>query len=149
MQAHHPLGAGPLCGAQIRYLIACEAGVLGGLSFSADWQARYAIAPVLVETFVDSTRYRGTCYRTANWRHLGQTQGRGRQDRAHAALGMSKGIWVYLKDSMDLRTKQRNECCNPGRLVTVWQTNGAPPVDWRKPLIHMASPRGFEPRLPP
>ena len=116
---------------------------------SADWQARYAIAPVLVETFVDSTRYRGTCYRTANWRHLGQTQGRGRQDRAHAALGMSKGIWVYLKDSMDLRTKQRNECCNPGRLVTVWQTNGAPPVDWRKPLIHMASPRGFEPRLPP
>jgi len=35
MQAHHPLGAGPLCGAQMRYLVACEAGVLGGLSFSA------------------------------------------------------------------------------------------------------------------
>ena len=35
MQAHHPLGSGPLCGAQIRYSIACEAGVLGGLSFSA------------------------------------------------------------------------------------------------------------------
>jgi hypothetical protein len=62
---------------------------------SADWQARYAIAPVLVETFVDSTRYRGTCYRAANWRALGQTQGRGRQDRAHAASGTSKDIWVY------------------------------------------------------
>lgn len=35
MQAHHPLGAGPLCGAQLRYLIACEAGYVGGLSFSA------------------------------------------------------------------------------------------------------------------
>ena len=35
MQAHHPLGAGPLCGAQLRYLVACEAGFVGGLSFSA------------------------------------------------------------------------------------------------------------------
>ena len=35
MQAHHPLGAGPLCGAQLRYLVACEAGIVGGLSFSA------------------------------------------------------------------------------------------------------------------
>jgi len=152
MQTHHPLGAGPLCGAQIRYLVACEAGVIGGLSFSAaawrlaprdewigwddaarraglskvvnnsrflilpsvqvpnlashvlalalkrlrvDWQARYDVTPVLVETFVDSTRYRGTCYRAANWIHLGQTQGRGRQDRTHTARGTAKGIWVY------------------------------------------------------
>lgn len=152
MQTHHPLGAGPLCGAQMRYLIVCEAGVLGGLSFSAaawrlaprdawigwddaarrkglsqvlansrflilpsvqvpnlashvlsltlkrlsaDWQARYAITPVLVETFVDCTRYRGVCYRAANWRHLGQTQGRGRQDRARTAGGTNKDIWVY------------------------------------------------------
>ena len=35
MRAHHPLGGGPLCGAQLRYLVACEAGVVGGLSFSA------------------------------------------------------------------------------------------------------------------
>ena len=42
MKAHHPLGAGPLCGAQIRYLIVCEAGVLGGLSFSA---AAWRLAP--------------------------------------------------------------------------------------------------------
>jgi hypothetical protein len=62
---------------------------------SADWQARYGIAPVLVETFVDSTRYRGSCYRAANWRHLGRTQGRGRQDRTRTAQGTSKDIWVY------------------------------------------------------
>lgn len=35
MQAHHPLGDGPLCGAQLRYLINSEQGILGGLSFSA------------------------------------------------------------------------------------------------------------------
>ncbi len=35
MEAHHPLGGGPLCGAQLRYLVASEAGFLGGLSFSA------------------------------------------------------------------------------------------------------------------
>lgn len=46
-----------------------------------DWQTRYGITLVLVETFVDRSRYRGTCYRAANWTLLGQTQGRGRQDR--------------------------------------------------------------------
>ena len=35
LQTHHPLGAGPLCGAQLRYLVMSQAGVLGGLSFSA------------------------------------------------------------------------------------------------------------------
>ena len=35
MQAHHRLGGGPLCGAQLRYLVACEAGFVGALSFSA------------------------------------------------------------------------------------------------------------------
>ena len=62
---------------------------------SADWQTRYGITPALVETFVDSTRYRGTCYQAANWIHLGRTQGRGRQDRTHAAQGTRKDIWVY------------------------------------------------------
>lgn len=152
MQAHHPLGAGPLCGAQLRYLVASRAGFVGGLSFSApawrlsardrwigwderarqaglskvvansrflivpsvkvpnlashvlslatsrlagDWQARYGLTPVLVETFVDTTRHRGTCYRAANWIQVGQTQGRGRQDRAHRAAGTLKDIWVY------------------------------------------------------
>jgi hypothetical protein len=151
-QAHHPLGAGPLCGAQLRYLVASRAGLIGGLSFSSaawrlaprdawigwderarqaglaqvvansrflilpmvnvpnlashvlslamarlpgDWHARYGVRPMLVETFVDSTRYRGTCYRAANWVYLGQTQGRGRQDRAHARAGTAKAIWVY------------------------------------------------------
>jgi len=46
-----------------------------------DWEARYAIRPVLMETLVDLSRFRGTCYRAANWISLGQTTGRGRMDR--------------------------------------------------------------------
>lgn len=46
-----------------------------------DWQRRYGYAPVLLETFVEQQRFRGTCYRAANWIHVGQTQGRGKLDR--------------------------------------------------------------------
>lgn len=134
MNEYHYLGGGPLCGAQIRYLIrSSNYGLLGGLSFSAatwrlksrdtwigwsesarranlervvcnsrflivpsvevpnlashvlslsigrlvtDWQERYGYQPVLLETFVDSARFTGTCYRAANWQHVGQTAGR-------------------------------------------------------------------------
>ena len=40
-----------------------------------DWQARYAYRPVLLETFVEKPRFLGTCYKAANWLHLGDTQG--------------------------------------------------------------------------
>lgn len=40
-----------------------------------DWQARYHTRPVLVETFVNSSKYKATCYRAANWQHLGESGG--------------------------------------------------------------------------
>ena len=43
-----------------------------------DWFNRYKIQPVLMETFVESARFRGTCYRAANWIHVGKTKGRGK-----------------------------------------------------------------------
>jgi hypothetical protein len=43
-----------------------------------DWFNRYKIQPVLMETFVESTRFRGTCYKAANWIHVGKTKGRGK-----------------------------------------------------------------------
>jgi hypothetical protein len=46
-----------------------------------DWERRYGYSPVLLETFVEHERFRGTCYRAANWIHVGQTQGRGKLDR--------------------------------------------------------------------
>ena len=61
-----------------------------------DWQARYGVEPLLVETLVDPTRYSGGCYRAANWVALGDTSGRGRDDRAHHRHGASpKHLWVY------------------------------------------------------
>jgi Domain of unknown function (DUF4338) len=61
-----------------------------------DWEVRYGRRPLLLETLVDAVRFRGTCYRAANWIHLGQTSGRGRMDRAHTAHGQAiKDIFVY------------------------------------------------------
>ena len=63
---------------------------------AADWQARFAIEPLLIETMVDQRRFAGTCYRAANWIELGATAGRGRMDRAHARHGQSpKRVLVY------------------------------------------------------
>lgn len=62
----------------------------------ADWEARYAIRPVLMETLVDLSRFRGTCYRAANWISLGQTTGRGRMDRHHTKEDLQpKEVLVY------------------------------------------------------
>jgi len=61
-----------------------------------DWQTRYGYRPLLLETLVDTQRFRGTCYRAANWLPVGQTAGRGRMDREHQNHGQAiKDIFVY------------------------------------------------------
>jgi len=61
-----------------------------------DWERHYGHRPLLLETLVDSSRFRGTCYRAANWLHVGQTAGRGRMDREHKADGQAvKDIYLY------------------------------------------------------
>lgn len=133
MEAHHYLGAGPLCGAQLRYLVRSEVhGWLGALAFSSatwrlkpreqwigwsdrarrsnlgqvllnsrflilptvevpnlashvlaralgqvkeDWNRRYGQTPLLAETFVDPRRFRGSCYKAANWTWVGKSAG--------------------------------------------------------------------------
>jgi hypothetical protein len=61
-----------------------------------DWEKLYGYRPLLLETLVEGERFRGTCYRAANWIPLGQTSGRGRMDRAHAAHGEAvKDLYVY------------------------------------------------------
>jgi hypothetical protein len=137
LDAHHYLKSGPLCDAQLRYLVrSARYGWLGGLIYSAcarrvqcrdewigwmhrarehnhplvvnnsrfliaptvrvkclasqvlaraqarladDWEQAYRYRPVLLETYVERGRFAGTCYRAANWRHVGHTRGRGRQ----------------------------------------------------------------------
>jgi hypothetical protein len=145
LDRYHYLGSGPLCGAQMRYIVKSSVyGYLGALAFSSaswslrdreryigwteaarranlpyvvgndrflivpsvqvenlashvlsmalsrlpqDWNERYNITPVLVETFVDPGRFAGTCYRAANWIDIGHTAGR--RD------GTAKKIFVY------------------------------------------------------
>lgn len=60
-----------------------------------DWQARYAYRPVMLETFVEKPRFAGTCYKAANWRYLGDTQGRGKLDTLHRKSQPIKSIWIY------------------------------------------------------
>lgn len=60
-----------------------------------DWHARYGYRPVLLETFVEKARFRGTCYRAANWQHLGDTRGRGKLDTRHACALPVKSVWVF------------------------------------------------------
>jgi hypothetical protein len=167
MERYHSLGSGPLCGAQLRYLIRSGKGPwLGGLAFSAsawrvkardewigwsdgarkenlnqvvsnsrflilpwvevqnlashvlaqavrrlraDWQERYGYEPVLVETFVDRSRFLGTSYRAANWLCVGQTAGRGRQDRKKTFSLSRKDVYVY-----SLSPKAREILCRTG-----------------------------------
>ena len=161
MLCEHPQGAGPLVGAQMRYLIGSEHGWLGGFGFGAaalqlrdrdqwigwdaatrlqhlhrvvgmsrflirqsvrchnlasrvlgmalrnigaDFQTHYGYRPWLVESFVDTEHFAGTCYQAANWEAIGQSQGRGRQDRKHENSKSIKTIYVYALEA-DLRTR--------------------------------------------
>jgi hypothetical protein len=60
-----------------------------------DWLREYCYAPVLLETFVDLEHFKGTCYKAANWIHLGETQGRGRMDRHKEYALSKKAIFMY------------------------------------------------------
>lgn len=71
--------------------------VLGRLlrRLPSDWQAKYAQRPVLVETFVERERFAGTCYQAANWQCIGQSCGRGRNDREQRLKVPIKDIYLY------------------------------------------------------
>jgi len=61
-----------------------------------DWESHYGLQPWLLETLVDQSRFAGTCYRAANWIEVGETTGRGRQDRCHQRHGAApKTVFVY------------------------------------------------------
>jgi len=60
-----------------------------------DFAQRYGYRPVLVESFVQEGRFAGTCYRAANWQHVGWTQGRGKLGQWHEPRQPRKAIWLY------------------------------------------------------
>ena len=62
---------------------------------SRDWQVHYDHPILLAETFIDLARFRGTCYRAANWVYLGETRGVGRKGPGFVEHGRKKGLLVY------------------------------------------------------
>jgi len=62
---------------------------------STDWTGKYGHPIYLLETFVDRTRFRGVCYRAANWILTGQTKGRTRNDRYTTIHAPVKDVYVY------------------------------------------------------
>lgn len=72
------------------HILGCMTRVL-----SADWQRLYAHPIYFVETFIDPQRFRGTCYRAANWTLLGETTGRGKADLTHEANRSIKQVLGY------------------------------------------------------
>lgn len=84
--------------------------VLGIVSrrIRADWQGKYGHPVQALETFVDRDRFKGTCYRAANWLRLGETRGRTRNDRDHRIHAAVKDVYIY-----PLVTNFRRELCPP------------------------------------
>ncbi len=60
-----------------------------------DWRKKYGQGLAWLETFVERGRFAGTCYRAANWMHVGSTCGRGRQDCKHAAVVPEKDVYLF------------------------------------------------------
>jgi len=104
-----------------------------------DWVESYGYRPVLIETFVEPSRFSGTCYRAANWQYLGQTQGRGLNDPHHEYPVSKKDIYVYplqtdWKESLtqghsrtELKKRYRNDVKSAHKrdvgdsFITLWE----------------------------
>ena len=77
---------------------------------SSDWQNKYGHPLHLIETFVERDRFRGTCYKAANWKLVGQTKGRSRQVQYSTMSVPVKDIYLY-----PLTPKFRELLCHEDR----------------------------------
>jgi hypothetical protein len=71
--------------------------ILGAISrrIEKDWINKYAHSVYLLETFVDRSRFKGTCYKAANWILTGQTKGRTRNDQHKSIHVPTKDVYLY------------------------------------------------------
>ena len=65
---------------------------------SDDWQKAYQHGIYLAETFVDVSRFEGTCYKAANWRYVGLTRGSAKKGNVYQFHGQSKAVYLYPLD---------------------------------------------------
>ena len=106
--------------------LASRALFMAARHLSGEWQERHGCRPVLCETFVDPTRFDGTCYRAANWTVIGMTAGRRSGRRAKPpkqilVLPLEPGFRAVLKG--ENRTPQRRKPPAPARddpYVAMW-----------------------------
>lgn len=79
--------------------------ILGRIArrISGDWIDKYGHPIYLLETFVERDRFQGTCYKAANWVHVGQTQGRTRNDRDNSIRVPVKDVYLYPLGRSSLR----------------------------------------------
>ena len=122
-----------------------------------DFERRFGYRPWLVESFVDTSRYSGTCYRAANWIAVGRTKGRGRQDRFKQSALSVKTIYVYpierdFRKRMGLSPDAGLGALRPadGLAADQWAENefgGAPLGDARlsKRLVNVAAAKAEAP----
>lgn len=75
--------------------LASKALALNLRRLGTDWQAIWRHPVYLAETFVDTGRFRGSCYRAANWIYLGQTAGRTKRGNAYLHGGSPKALYAY------------------------------------------------------
>ena len=76
--------------------LASKALALAVKTVPDDWEQTYGHRPVLMETLVDEKRFKGTCYKAANWHYVGKTTGRGRMDKERKRDGLVvKSIYLY------------------------------------------------------
>ncbi len=64
-----------------------------------DWQKHFNHRLLLLETFIDSRYFKGTCYRASNWLHIGHTQGSSKQGKGYRYHGSKKEIYLYVLES--------------------------------------------------
>ena len=71
--------------------------ILGRMAkqLSEDWEWIYGHPIYFLETFIDPERFRGTCYRAANWVRMGRTTGRGKDDQTKRPNRSIKEVWGY------------------------------------------------------
>jgi SRSO17 transposase len=61
-----------------------------------DWQQHFNHQLLLLETFIDSRYFKGTCYKASNWLHIGQTRGSSKQGKGYRYHGRPKEIYLYI-----------------------------------------------------
>ena len=96
-----------------------------------DWIHKYGHPVHLLETFVERDRFRGTCYRAANWINVGQTQGRSRNDTNRALQVPVKDVYLYplisnVRETLIMKSDESQGDENSCPLQNAWLSSIGP-----------------------